>query len=63
VLQAFHRDSEDWRYLKILVYLSDVDDGAGPHVYLHGSHLTRRRCGCAFTATPKSPARIAPKTC
>lgn len=41
VLQAFHRDSEDWRYLKVLVYLTDVDDGAGPHVYLHGSHLTQ----------------------
>jgi hypothetical protein len=41
VLQAFHRDSEDWRYLKVLVYLTDVDDHAGPHVYLHGSHLTR----------------------
>ena len=40
-LQAFHRDSEDWRYLKVLVYLTDVDGGAGPHVYLHGSHLTR----------------------
>lgn len=40
-LQAFHRDSEDWRYLKVLLYLTDVDDGAGPHVYLHGSHLTR----------------------
>ncbi|WP_343733331.1 hypothetical protein [Duganella sp.] len=40
-LQAFHRDSEDWRYLKVLVYLTDVDDGAGPHVYLYGSHLTQ----------------------
>ncbi len=40
-LQAFHRDSEDWRYLKVLVYLTDVGDGAGPHVYLRGSHLTR----------------------
>ncbi|NYE64218.1 hypothetical protein FHW58_005456 [Duganella sp. 1224] len=40
-LQAFHRDSEDWLYLKVLVYLTDVDDGAGPHVFLHGSHLTR----------------------
>lgn len=40
-LQAFHRDSEDWLYLKVLVYLTDVDDGAGPHVYLHGSHLTQ----------------------
>ncbi|SEO64234.1 Phytanoyl-CoA dioxygenase (PhyH) [Duganella sp. CF517] len=40
-LQAFHRDSEDWRYLKVLVYLTDVDLDAGPHVYLHGSHLTQ----------------------
>jgi hypothetical protein len=40
-LQAFHRDSEDWRYLKVLVYLTDVDEDAGPHVYLHGSHLTQ----------------------
>jgi hypothetical protein len=40
-LQAFHRDSEDWRYLKVLVYLTDVDDDAGPHVYLHGSHLSQ----------------------
>ena len=40
-LQAFHRDSEDWRYLKVLVYLTDVDVDAGPHVYLSGSHLTR----------------------
>jgi hypothetical protein len=40
-LQAFHRDSEDWLYLKVLVYLTDVDDTAGPHVFLHGSHLTQ----------------------
>ena len=40
-LQVFHRDSEDWRYLKVLAYLTDVDDDAGPHVYLHGSHLTQ----------------------
>ena len=41
VLQAFHRDSEDWRYLKVFVYLTDVDASAGPHVYVHGSHLTQ----------------------
>jgi hypothetical protein len=40
-LQLFHRDSEDWRYLKVLLYLTDVDEHAGPHVYLHGSHLTQ----------------------
>jgi hypothetical protein len=41
VLQTFHRDSEDWRYLKVLVYLTDVDGLAGPHVYVRGSHQTR----------------------
>ncbi|MGB9990225.1 phytanoyl-CoA dioxygenase family protein [Massilia sp. SM-13] len=40
-LQTFHRDSEDWRYFKVLVYLTDVGDDAGPHVYVRGTHLTR----------------------
>jgi hypothetical protein len=40
-LQTFHRDSEDWRYFKVLVYLTDVDADAGPHVYVRGTHLTR----------------------
>jgi hypothetical protein len=61
-LQAFHRDSEDWRYLKVLVYLTDVDDGAGPHVYLHGSHLTQAPMRLRFYSDVKSPARTAPKT-
>jgi hypothetical protein len=59
-LQAFHRDSEDWRYLKVLVYLTDVDDGAGPHVYLHGSHLTQAPMRLRFYSDVKSPARTAP---
>ena len=40
-LQTFHRDSEDWRYFKVLVYLTDVDAGDGPHVYVRGTHKTR----------------------
>ena len=40
-LQTFHRDSEDWRYLKVLVYLTDVGAGDGPHVYVRGTHLTK----------------------
>jgi hypothetical protein len=38
VAQTFHRDSEDWKYLRFLIYLTDVDDGCGPHVYVKGSH-------------------------
>ncbi|WUR12976.1 hypothetical protein E7V67_025350 [[Empedobacter] haloabium] len=40
-LQTFHRDSEDWRYFKVIVYLTDVGDGDGPHVYVRGTHKTR----------------------
>jgi hypothetical protein len=36
--QALHRDPDDWRFVKLFVYLTDVDEGAGPHVYVRGSH-------------------------
>jgi hypothetical protein len=42
-LQGFHRDCDDWRFIKVFAYLTDVDEGAGPHVYVSGSH--RERCG------------------
>jgi hypothetical protein len=37
-VQRFHRDPADWRSVKLYIYLSDVDEGAGPHVYVVGSH-------------------------
>ena len=37
-LQGFHRDCDDWRFIKVFVYLTDVDDAAGPHVYVGGTH-------------------------
>jgi hypothetical protein len=40
-VQAFHRDPDDWRFLKLFVYLSDVDGESGPHIYVAGSHNTR----------------------
>lgn len=40
-LQAFHRDSDDWRFLKVFVYLTDVDEECGPHVYVKGTHQAR----------------------
>lgn len=42
-LQAFHRDADDWRFIKVFVYLTDVDESAGPHVYVQGTHL--EACG------------------
>ena len=38
--QRFHRDPDDWRFLKLFVYLTDVDAGSGPHVFALGSHRT-----------------------
>src|SRR5690606_27847349 len=34
----FHRDVDDWRFLKLFVYLTDVDEDSGPHAYVRGSH-------------------------
>lgn len=35
---AFHRDVDDWRFLKLFIYLTDVDAESGPHCYVRGSH-------------------------
>jgi hypothetical protein len=35
--ELFHRDVDDWRFLKLFVYLTDVDDEAGPHAFVPGS--------------------------
>lgn len=36
--QLWHRDPEDRYIIKVFVYLTDVDDGAGPFTYAAGSH-------------------------
>ncbi len=38
--QGFHRDTDDWRFFKFFTYLTDVDKGCGPHLYVRGSHRT-----------------------
>ncbi len=40
-VQSFHRDPDDWKTLKFFTYLTDVDEDAGPHVYVAGSHRDR----------------------
>ncbi|WEX73771.1 hypothetical protein PYH37_001109 [Sinorhizobium numidicum] len=37
----YHFDLDDWRMLKFFFYLCDVDENAGPHVYVRGSHRRR----------------------
>jgi len=40
--QRWHRDPEDQRLVKVFLYLSDVDLGAGPLEYVRGSHSAGR---------------------
>lgn len=36
--QRWHRDPEDRKMCKVFLYLTDVDEGAGPFTYVRGSH-------------------------
>ncbi|MBD2615072.1 MAG: hypothetical protein FWK04_22465 [Nostoc sp. GBBB01] len=36
--QLFHYDLDDYGCVKFFFYLTDVDDGSGPHVCVRGSH-------------------------
>jgi hypothetical protein len=36
--QQYHRDLDDWRFLKLFIYLTDVDSASGPHTFVKSSH-------------------------
>jgi hypothetical protein len=38
--QLYHFDLDRVRWLKIFVYLTDVDEASGPHAFIRGSHRT-----------------------
>jgi len=38
--ELFHRDYDDLRFVKLFVYLTDVDADSGPHAFIRGSHRT-----------------------
>jgi hypothetical protein len=40
--EFFHRDVDDWRFIKLFVYLTDVGEESGPHVYVAGSSISPR---------------------
>lgn len=40
--ELFHRDVDDYRFFKLFVYLSDVDDSSGPHIYVSNSSLSNK---------------------
>lgn len=41
-VQYFHRDTDDFRFLVLFIYLTDVDGESGPHQIVPGSHDPRR---------------------
>jgi len=45
--ENYHRDWDDYRFVKLFLYLTDVDLDSGPHGFVRGSHkslrLTQRR--------------------
>lgn len=49
--QRWHRDFEDKKMCKMFLYLSDVDQGAGPFIYTEESHYGQR-FGGAFPQQP-----------
>ena len=40
--ERFHRDVDDWRFLKLFIYLTDVDDKNGPHIYVAHSSASEK---------------------
>jgi len=40
--ELFHRDVDDLRFIKLFIYLTDVDDGSGPHVFVKGTHKVNK---------------------
>lgn len=53
--QHYHRDPDDWRFLKLFIYLTDVDEESGPHRYVMTSHRTAGR----FRGSFYDPAAVA----
>lgn len=37
--QMFHQDKEFAKFFKVFIYLTDVDENNGPHVFIEGSHI------------------------
>jgi len=49
--QEFHYDYDAFNFLKVFIYLTDVDDDSGPHQFVEGSHHS-------FPLNPKQLAEL-----
>lgn len=36
--EFYHRDVDEWRFIKLFMYLTDVSSTSGPHKFMRGSH-------------------------
>lgn len=40
--EFFHRDVDEWSFIKLFVYLTEVNEDCGPHVFVRGSQRLAR---------------------
>ena len=40
--ENYHRDVDEWRFVKFFLYMTDVDESGGPHCFIRGSHRSSR---------------------
>ncbi|MBV8681593.1 MAG: hypothetical protein JO111_01880 [Caulobacteraceae bacterium] len=59
-VQSFHRDVDDWRFLKLFIYLTDVDKDSGPHCYVRTSHRSAFRLRSLLYRVDKLSTRFGP---
>jgi hypothetical protein len=36
--EFYHRDVDEWRFIKLFMYLTDVTETSGPHTFMRGTH-------------------------
>ena len=53
-MQYFHHDRDDFRQVKLFVYLTDVDDRSGPHIFVKKTHSSDVLMEWAQQALPKA---------
>lgn len=41
--QLYHYDLDRLSWLKIFIYITDVDENSGPHLYVEGSHIAENK--------------------
>ncbi|MBN8555792.1 MAG: phytanoyl-CoA dioxygenase family protein [Deltaproteobacteria bacterium] len=40
--QLYHLDYDDYKFCKLFIYLTDVNEDSGPHVYVEGTHTCEK---------------------